>query len=206
MASAAVSVIDRPEQAAILLKPEHRRLLGLLAVPDSAAGLARRSGSSRQIVNYHLREMEEAGLIVLDAERRKGNCMERVMKRAANSFVISSEVMGDLGSDPDAMPDKLSAQYLVAVAARTIKEISRLSRKAESAGKILPTLTLDTQVRFRSAQERNAFTLELAAAVGALVQKYHDETAPGGRRFRLTTGVYPHIPETGASYESNASA
>jgi hypothetical protein len=48
-------------------------------------------------------------------------------------------------------------------------------------------------VRFASAADRNAFAEELATAVGRLTAKYHDESAAGGRRFRLLVGGHPAI-------------
>jgi DNA-binding transcriptional ArsR family regulator len=196
--AAALAVIDRPEQAAALLKPEHRRLLELLSTPDSAAGLARRLNTSRQIVAYHLKELEEAGLIAVATERKKGNCIERIMKRTARSWVIGPQALGALGSDPETMPDKLASSYLVAIAARTIKEISVINRAAAEQGKTVATLTLDTEIRFRSAQERKAFTEEFTAALASLVTKYHDEKSPGGRRFRLFAGAHPYVKHTPA--------
>jgi len=189
-----LAVIERAEDATVLLKPEHQRLLDLLATPNSAAGLARQLGWSRQIVNYHLREMQHAGLIALREERKRGNCVERVMQRSAMAYLIGPQVLGGLGADPARVADRLSAAYLMAVAARTIKEVSRLSRAAGQAGKILPTLTLDTEVRFRSAAERSQFTTELAGLVAELVKKYQDGECPEGRSFRLTMGAYPLIP------------
>jgi hypothetical protein len=53
------------------------------------------------------------------------------------------------------------------------------------------TLSVDTEVRFRSAAERAAFSRDLTAAVSDLVSRYHDETAAGGRRHRLVIGAYP---------------
>jgi hypothetical protein len=51
---AALKVVSEPGSAAVLLDPERNVLVELLAEPDSAAGLARKLGWSRQIVNYHL--------------------------------------------------------------------------------------------------------------------------------------------------------
>jgi hypothetical protein len=64
-------------------------------------------------------------------------------------------------------------------------------RRAERAGKRLPTLALDTEIRFRSAAERAAFTSELADAVTTLVSRYHDAGAPGGRSHRLVVVAHP---------------
>ena len=68
-----------------------------------------------------------------------------------------------------------------------------LAVRAVKAGKRLATLTLETEIRFRSAEERNAFAEELAATVARLAARYHDEKAPGGRSFRFLAGCYPSI-------------
>lgn len=188
---ATLKVIDRAEDAALLLQPERRRILELLATPDSASGLARRLQLSRQIVSYHLRELERTGLVMLEQERRRGNCVERVMRRAASAYMIGPTALGALAADPAKLSDKLSSAYQVAVAARTIREISRMSREAETYGKTLPTLMLETEIRFRNARERDAFTREITAELARLIRKYHDAKCPGGRRFRFLSEAYP---------------
>lgn len=55
----------------------------------------------------------------------------------------------------------------------------------------MPYYGVDTEVRFRSATERAAFTSELTDAITKLVAKYHDESAPGGRRHRLVVVAHP---------------
>jgi hypothetical protein len=62
----------------------------------------------------------------------------------------------------------------------------------------LPTLSVDTVIRFRSAAERAAFTQEFAAAVGALTARYHDESAPAGRPHRLIAVAHP-LPQSSAT-------
>jgi DNA-binding IclR family transcriptional regulator len=60
-----------------------------LSEPDSAAGLARRLGIPRQKVNYHLRELEREGFVELLEERRKGSCIELVVRATAREFLIA---------------------------------------------------------------------------------------------------------------------
>lgn len=188
---ATLHVVNQAGDAAQLLHPDRQRLLEALETPDSASGLARRLGLSRQIVNYHLRELERAGLITLAAERRRGNCIERVMERAASAYMIDPGVLGTLNADPETLADKLSAAYLMAVAARAIKDVSHMSRAAKEADKTLPTLTMETEIRFRSAAERSAFVRELTAGITSLISKYHASTEPQGRSFRLLIASYP---------------
>lgn len=66
-----VEVIENAEAAAVVLDPVRARLLGELAVPASAAGLAARVGITRQKVNYHLKALETHGLVTLFEERRR---------------------------------------------------------------------------------------------------------------------------------------
>lgn len=188
---ASVDVIERKKAAAAVLHPVRGRILAELREPDSAAGLARRLDLPRQKLNYHLRQLEKEGLVELVEERRKGNCTERVVRASARSYLISPATLGPLASDPDKLRDKFSAAYLVALAARAIRDIARLSRGAAKAGKRLPTLSLQTEIRFASARAQNRFAEELSTHVAQLTAKYHDESAPRGRPFRLFVGSYP---------------
>jgi hypothetical protein len=52
---------------------------------------------------------------------------------------------------------------------------------------------MDGEVRFASPADRAAFAEELAGAVTALLSKYHDETADGGREHRVIVAVHPKI-------------
>ena len=178
-------------QAAALLQPQRLRLLEGLSEPDSAAGLARRFGLPRQQLNYHLRELERAGLVELVEERRRGNCVERVVVATARHYVISPEVLGGLGASLDEVRDHFSSTSLVAVAARAIRELGELRARAEEQGERLATLTLESELCFASIEARNAFAKELSDVIARLVVKYHDAKAPAGRMFRLVAGAYP---------------
>jgi hypothetical protein len=166
-------------------------LLEALTDPDSAAGLGRRLGLPRQRLNYHLRELERCGLVECIDERRKGNCTERILRATARSFVISPEALGALGATPAAAQDRFSASYAIAVAGRTIQEVSSLHARARSENKRLSTLVLDAEVRFANADARAAFGEELSDSVARLVAKYHDDTASAGRRYRLVALAHP---------------
>ena len=77
-----VTVIEDPAAAAVSLDPIRAQLLAELAAgPASAAMLSGRVGLPRQKVNYHLKALEQHGLVELAGERRKGNVTERLMRR-----------------------------------------------------------------------------------------------------------------------------
>jgi DNA-binding transcriptional ArsR family regulator len=193
-----LSVIDDPAAAGVSLDPIRARLLAELAEPGSASSLAAKVGLARQKVNYHLRTLEQHGLIELVEERRKGNMTERVMQAVAASYVISPAALGTVAPDPARAPDRLSARWLIAVASRTVREVGELLAGATKAGKRLATFTMDGEVRFASAADRAAFADELAQAVTALVGKYHDESAPSGRPHRVVVTIHPELRRTDA--------
>jgi DNA-binding transcriptional ArsR family regulator len=190
-----VEVIDDPAAAVVALDPVRARLLAELAEPASASALAARVGLARQKVNYHLRTLEAHGLVRVVEERRWGGLTERVLVATAASYVVSPGALGEAASDPGRASDRLSARYLIAVAARLVREVGNLASRAEKAKKRLATLTIDTEIRFRSAAERAAFTEDLASAVTGLVSRYHDESAPGGRPHRLVVAAHPLPPD-----------
>ena len=127
-----VEVIEEPEAALVALEPVRSRLLAELAEPASAAGLAQRMGLPRQKVNYHLRALESRGLVQVAKERKWGGLTERMLIATAASYVVSPAAMGPVATDPERTADRLSAGYLIALAARIIREVSGLTGKKKS--------------------------------------------------------------------------
>jgi DNA-binding transcriptional ArsR family regulator len=192
-----VGIIDDPAAAIVALEPIRSRLLAELAEPASAATLAARVGMARQKVNYHLRALEAHQLVQEAGKRQWGGLTERLLVASASSYIVSPRALGPVALDPDRDADRLSASYLIALAARIVDEVSDLLRRSRAADKRLATLSLDTEITFRDAAERAAFSDELIHAVTSLVARYHDESARGGRAHRLVLVAHPlpHEPQ-----------
>lgn len=188
-----VAVIEDPAAAEAALDPARTRLLAQLAEPRSATMLAAAAGLPRQQVNYHLRTLERHGLVELVQERRKGNTTERLLQATAESFVISPAALAAVAPDPARAPDRLSARWLLALAAQLVRDVGDLITGSAKAGKRLATFAMDGEVRFATATDRAAFTRELTAAVTALAAKYHDDQASGGRAYRLVVAIHPSV-------------
>ncbi|HZB51235.1 MAG TPA: helix-turn-helix domain-containing protein [Mycobacteriales bacterium] len=186
-----VAVIEDPAVAEVSLDPMRARLLAELAEPGSATMLAAKVGLARQKVNYHLRALEKYGLVELIEERRKGNMTERVLRATAASYVISPAALSAVAPDPSRSPDQLSARWLLAVAARLVRDVGTLISGSTKARKRVATFAMEGTVRFASAADRAAFAEELAGAVTALVGKYHDGAAERGRIHRVVIAVHP---------------
>jgi DNA-binding transcriptional ArsR family regulator len=147
-------------------------------------------------VNYHLRTLERHGLVELVEERRKGNMTERLVQATAASYVISPTALAAVAPDPDRAPDRLSAFWLLALAARLVRDVGALLVGARKAGKRVATFAIDGEVRFASAADRSAFAEELSHAVAGLVAKYHDQSGDGGRPHRLIVAIHPSVRAT----------
>jgi DNA-binding transcriptional ArsR family regulator len=188
-----VEVIEDPQVAAIALEPMRARLLAALtAAPASAASVAAELGIPRQKVNYHLKTLEEHGLVELAEVRHWGGIAERVLRATAASYVVSPAAVAESGARPELVEDRLSARYLVSLAGRVVREVGTLARRADATGRRLPTFSLDTVIRFRSATDRAAFADELTAAVLDLTARYHDDR---GRPHRLVVAAHPQPPD-----------
>jgi len=183
------------DNTAVLLRPLRARLLEMLAEPQSAAGVARTLDVARQKVGYHLKELEKQGLVELVEEKKVGNCVERIVRTTSRAYLVSADALGSLARGAAEATDRFSAAYVIAVAARALRDVTRLRAAADDAGKRLATLTLETEIRFASAADRAAFAEDLARDLARLTAKYHDESAPRGRVHRLVTFSYPKPAE-----------
>ena len=187
-----VEVIEDPAAAAVALDPIRTRLLALLVEPASAAGVAPKVGLARQKVNYHLKSLEAQGLLELSEARKRGGITERVLQATAATYVVSPAALGEAAADPGKASDHFSARYLIALAGRVVREVGDLARRASAADKRLPTFSIDTEIRFRSAEERAAFADELTATVVDLAARYHHDD---GRPHRLVVVAHPRPKE-----------
>jgi DNA-binding transcriptional ArsR family regulator len=197
-----VAVIEDPRAASVALDPIRAQLLAELAAePASAAMVAQRVGLTRQKANYHLKALEDHGLLELVEVRMRGGITERLLRATAATFVVSPAAIAESGARPEEVRDRLSARYVVALAGRLLREVGALARKAEASGRRLPTFSIDTEVRFRSAEDRAAFADGLTAAVLDLAARYHHDA---GRRYRLVVASHPmpaDEPQHGAASE-----
>jgi DNA-binding transcriptional ArsR family regulator len=184
----AVEVIEDPAAAAVALDPLRARMLAELREPASAAALAQRVGLARQKVNYHLRALEAHGLVAVAEERKHGGLTERLLVATAASYVVSPAALGNSAPDPTRVGDRLSARYLVAVAARIVREVGALARRAEAEDRRVATLAIDTEIGFATPEDRARFAEELTRTVAQLAARYHHDD---GLPHRLVVAAHP---------------
>ena len=190
----AISLIDQTDSAAALLSPVRIRILELLREPRSAAAVARELDLPRQRVTYHVRALEQSGLLRNVGERRRGNFVEQLVQATARHYLIAPQALGKLGPTLDVAQDRFSSAYLVGMVAEAIRDVATLRERASEAGKKLATFSLDTEVRFACAADQDAFAEELSTCLAQFVKKYDDREADQGRSFRFFLAGYPALP------------
>jgi hypothetical protein len=199
-------IIDDPTRARTALQPIRLRLLHLLDRPQSAPQLANAMGMPRQRVLYHLRTLEAQRLVEAREHGSVGRRIDRSYVRTASSYAIAPKTLGGVAVDARTVADAFSSAYLSAVAGRALNDLAALGRAAAARGKRVPTLTLETDVRFATPADQRRFADELTAAFSTLAAKYHHPDAPQGRTFRVFACGYPAVPSRPAGTEGGREA
>jgi predicted ArsR family transcriptional regulator len=189
-----LDIIDDPTRARTALQPVRLRLLQLLDQPQSAPQLAKATGMPRQRVLYHLRTLEAQHLVEAHDHGRVGRRIDRSYVRTASSYAIAPRTLGGVAVDARTVGDAFSAAYLSAVAGRALNDLAALGRAAATRGKRIPTLTIETLVRFSTPADQKRFADELTTALTALAARYHQPDATAGRTFRVFACGYPAVP------------
>lgn len=189
MAAGGIAYLERADEVRVALSPPRRELLSRLREPASATQLAAALGLPRQRVNYHLRVLENAGLIELVEERQRRGCVERILRARSGSVVVDPAVMSDgERSVLDRAQDQFAAEHLVDVAAATVRDVARMQAKADGTGKRLLTFTVEAEVRFAEPGDVHAFTDQLTEAIRDTVAAFD---IAGGQPYRLVAGGHP---------------
>lgn len=183
--------LDDDKSVRAALTPLRRQLLEALRTPASAAQLAERLGLPRQKLGYHLRALEDAGLVRLAEQRRRRGFTERLL--VSTDYVVDPGLLAQAPVDPDAVEaqDRHAADHLIRTASAVVRDVAHMQREAEAQGARLLTLTVEADLTFARPADFDAFTEELAEAVAVLARRHAAET---GRRYRLIAGAHPALP------------
>jgi DNA-binding transcriptional ArsR family regulator len=196
-----LNLLREPAQAAVLLHhPLRLKILAALLEPDSATGIARRMKLPRQTVNYHVQELARARFLMRAGRRRRRHLFEQCYVATARGYLLSPELLGRLAADPAQVADTFSAKYLLGLASKLQSELARSADLAAAAGKRIATLSINTELRFTSPEQRAAFIEELQRAIVEVAGRHSspfskaDGSAAEGRPYRPVVGCYPIPP------------
>jgi DNA-binding transcriptional ArsR family regulator len=186
--SARVEVLDDPEQVGALAHPLRVAILDGLRSPDSAAGVARRIGESRQKVNHHVKALLDAGLVRNVGERRRGNFLEQLYEAVARSFIVSPRLACGGEQRVEALRSQMPLEHLVQLGERVQHDAIELLDRAAFDGEDVPSMTVEATVNFPDAAARSAFMEEYLAMLKPLLSRHG---ARRGDTFRVAVAVYP---------------
>ena len=196
--SGAVELLHDPERVRVALSPLRRQLLERLREPASATHLAAALGTSRQRINYHLRALEQAGLVELVEQRQRRGCTARIVRATATAFVVDPAVVAADHRATDVVEDRSAAEHLIDTAASVVRNVARMQSSAQRDGKRLLTFTIEADIRFAAPGDVERFADRLADLVEQAVSEFD---VPSGGRYRVVVGGHPSpgAPRDGAT-------
>jgi len=184
----AVAEIREPRALHALSHPTRMAMLEALRGPGSAASVARSIGLTRQLANYHLKELEKAGLVERVDERRTGNFVESRYQAVARSFVVSPEVARSHPARVRALRRQHALETLVELGERLQRDAASLLDRAAFDGEEIASAGVTAEVRFASEAARAAFMDEYLRTTRTLLERHGAEEGEG---YRVVLAVYP---------------
>ena len=155
--------------------------------------MARSIRQSRQLVNYHLKELERAGLVERSGERRKGNFVEQLYRAVASRSSCRLGLRGVAPSASSALADQVSLDHLVAIGEQLQRDASALLDRAAFDGEQIESASVDARgaLRRRVGAERVHDRVPRAARPAAQEARI----SGGNARFASRVAIYPNPTE-----------
>src|SRR6185436_5723396 len=192
-----VCYIEDVEQAMTLLKPLRLEILRRLDSPRTCPELAAEFEESAQKIYYHVKALQEAGLVDKVAEKRVRGTVEGYYQAKARSYWLAPKLVGAVGGARPAR-DQASLRVLLQLAEDVIEDTGKLGSVSE-AGQHVPSLSLSAQIHLADSAQRAEFLQELQTTFQALALKYGiaqndndaDADTSKSANFRLVMMCYP---------------
>src|SRR5439155_3947911 len=147
--------IDDVEHAAALMKPVRLDVLRRMAEETTCTEVAALLGTTPQKIHYHVKALENAGLVEKVAERKVRGILEGIYRAKARAYWLSPRLVGQLGG-PRRSADQASLGYLIQLAEEVQDDVATLA-VMQGDEEHVPSLGLSAQVVLRDAAERAAF-------------------------------------------------
>jgi DNA-binding transcriptional ArsR family regulator len=176
-----VAYLDRLEQAEALLKPRRIEIMRRLAEPRTCTQVATELGETPQKVYYHVKRLQEAGLVELVDERRVRGITEGIYRAVAETYWLSPRLVGTIGRRR--ATDELSLGFLLDLAEELQADLAALA----AAGSHDPSLGIAGEVRL-APEQRAAFLDDLRGALQGVLTRYGGGE---GDPFRIALACYP---------------
>jgi DNA-binding transcriptional ArsR family regulator len=189
-----VLYIEDVDQAAALLKPQRIEMLKLMDHPRTCLELGNIFGETPQKINYHIKALQNAGLVEQVGERRVRGTVESSYQARARSYWLASDLVGQIGGAAIAQ-DQASLRHLLSLTEEMRGDIGHL---AQQVGREIPSLGLSLHVELDDESRRADFMADVQQMAQILARKYgatagedENDAQPSRPRFRLVLACYP---------------
>lgn len=182
-------LIQSPQQAKAIFKPIRLEILQLLNKPRTCNKLAGILNTSPQKIYYHIKILQDSGLVKKVREERVRGIMEGYYQASAASYMLSPGMVKKLGG-AEMAKQQLSLANLMNLVEQMQAEITILSQSKEE----IPSIGLSAQIALNSPADRSAFQAELQECIQKLAEKYgaRQESPPYPKDvYRLILACYP---------------
>jgi DNA-binding transcriptional ArsR family regulator len=184
----AVFSIQTPGALQALSHPTRVAMLEALHEPRSAAAVGRELGQTRQRMTYHLKALEQAGLVERVGTRQNGNFLETLYRAAARAFVVSPQVAWSGPRRIEALRSQHALGTLVGIGEQLQRDAAALLDRAAYESEQIASAAVSAEVGFDSDAERGAFMREYLEATKDLLDRYG---ARGGKPYRVVLAIHP---------------
>jgi DNA-binding transcriptional ArsR family regulator len=174
--------LDRMEQAEALLRPKRVEILRRFAEPRTCTQVGEELSESPQAVYYHVKRLQQPGLLELVDEWCVRGIVEGIYQAAARSYWVAPELVGRIG--PERSPsDHLGLGYLLSLSESLQADLARLA----AAPAALPSFGVSGDIRL-APEQGAAFVADLQRAFQEILERY---SGSEGHGFRLALACYP---------------
>ena len=191
-----VLYIEDVDQATALLKPQRIEMLKLMDHPCTCLELGKIFGETPQKINYHIKALQNAGLVEQVGERRVRGTVEGSYQARARSYWLASDLVGQIGGAAIAQ-DQASLRHLLSLTEEMRGDIGHL---AQQVGKEISSLGLSLHVELDDESRRAEFMADVKHMAQILAHKYGatgrddgdgEDAQPPKPLFRLVLACYP---------------
>lgn len=188
-----VFYIEDMEQAISLLKPARIEILKQMDEPKTCPELADYFDESPQKIYYHVKALEQAGIVEKVEEKRVRGVVEGYYQARARSYWLAPHLVGKVGGKRITR-DQMGLQILLDLAEEVHDDIGKLANRS-NAGEDVPSLSLSAHIHLPDGERRKEFLQEIEVIFKSLARKYGtpplDAMLENDEGYRLVLACYP---------------